>query len=205
MTDRIRTPACLPVIAAVLLFGASSAEAQAPAQPVVPEQTQAPATPAKPKRHLDVEAGVGVHFALENDVPVDDDVYAVIGLAAPISDHFDAEFQGAYFSGSQNERLRDPLTDPEEDESIDGGHFNTGVRWYPQGPDASARFYLAAGASVLFDYREDNETLAANVGPGLRLRAGDRSGMLLRVPVMIMLEEEADPIMVPTFNLFYQF
>jgi hypothetical protein len=175
--------------------------------PAVTGQTSAPAQ-EKPKhvRHVDIEAGVGVHFALENDVPIDDDVYAVLGLAAPITDHFDAELQAAYFSGSENERLRDPLTDPEEDDSLDGWHLNAGFRWYPvSSPDSAARFYLAAGTSVLFDYRQGDETLAANVGPGLRLRAGDRSGMLIRIPVLIMLESEADPIMVPTFNLFYQF
>jgi hypothetical protein len=194
MADRTRTPALLSaIVTALVLMSAAGAWAQP--------------TPKKelPVRHVDVEAGIGVHFALENDGPVDDDVYAPLGLAIPVTDHVDGEFQAAYWSGSQNPRRLAPGDDPQS--SLDGWHFNAGFRYYPGSkPDSTARFYLAAGTSLLLDWNEkDDWTVAANLGPGVRMRAGDRSGLLLRVPVLLMMEGDINPVMIPSLSYFFQF
>ena len=79
MSDRTRTPAIasgfaagLLLATALLVLSASIASAQA-------TQTKPP-----PVRHVDVEAGAGVHWGMANDVPIEDDLYPVLGLAAPI-------------------------------------------------------------------------------------------------------------------------
>ena len=194
MTVRTRTPAMSSALAAVFLI-ASASTVGAQAQPQ-----------EAPKRHLDAEIGVGVHWALANDVPIEDDLYTGLGLAAPISDHFDGELQIAYWTARDNDD-DDAADDTDENEARDGIHFNTGFRYYPgTEPDARTRFYLALGASVTTDFRDDEDaTLGFTAAPGVRMRAGDRSGFLVRVPVLMQIEGGMDPMLIPTINYFYQF
>ena len=197
MSDRTRTPAIASCVAAgLLLISASFAAAQA---------TQDKKPP--PERHVDLEAGVGVHWALENDVPIEDDVYAGFGVAAPIIDQLDGEFQAMYWTARDNDHEDEGRPNQEDNDTRDGWHFNTGLRWYPlTKPDARVRPYLAVGTSIITDFREDDDvTLGMTAGPGIRIRVGDRSGFLVRVPVLAQIEDTADPMLIPTVNYFISF
>jgi hypothetical protein len=59
---------------------------------------------------------------------------------------------------------------------------------------------------MLTDYRGDDDvTPGLTPGVGLRIRVGDRSGFLVRVPVLVLLEGGAEPSLLPTLNYFIQF
>jgi len=193
MTERSRTVALLPAIVAVLFLVAAASPARAE------EETEPP-----PPRHLDLEVGAGAHFGLEADVPLTDDLYTGIGLAAPISDRFDGEVQLAYFTGREANQIPQGTS---QGRARDGIHFNSGFRFYPgRDPNARTRFYLSLGGSFLTDYRRNEDiTAGVTVGPGIRLRVGKQSGVLVRAPVFLAIEGGLDPLLLPTFNFFYQF
>ena len=148
-------------------------------------------------RHVDIEVGVGAHIGAADETPLTDDVMAGIGVAVPVADHVDAEFNASYLSGRDFNTRK----------ARDAAHATVGFRFYPwTEPADRARFYFAVGPALLWDYRPDDDvTLAVQFGPGVRLRAGKNSGMLIRVPLAVMTDEGGDPLLIPTFNLFYQF
>jgi hypothetical protein len=200
MSDRTRTPAIASGFAAGLLLTTALLVSSASVASAQATQTKPP-----PVRHVDVEAGVGVHWGMANDVPIEDDLYAVLGLAAPIIDQLDAEFQAGYMTARDNDDDDNP--DERENDSRDSWTFNTGLRWYPLTKvDARARPYLSLGTSISTDIQEGRDVqLGITTGPGVRLRAGDRSGFLVRVPVLLQIEGGTDPMLIPTVNYFFQF
>jgi len=193
MSDRTRTPGIASGIAAALLLMSTSLA------------VAAEATPAPRVRHVDLEAGVGVHWGMANDVPIEDDLYTGVGIAARIIDQLDGEFQLAYWTARDNDGDDSPGDDTND--SRDGLHFNTGLRWYPMTKaDTRARPFLTLGTSLITDFREhDDMQLGLTTGPGLRLRLGDRSGFTVRVPVLLEIEGGTDPMLIPTINYFFQF
>jgi len=218
MTFRTRTPVALPALAAALFVvnvSASSAWAQANAGAQTDTgQTAAPAVEnLTHPRHVDVEVGVGAHIAIKHDAPLDDDVYADIGLAAPITDHFDAEARAGYLSGGRNEGGGGR---PQGD-SKNAWLLDVGARYYPlSSPDAPVRFFIFADAVAMIDYHHgDDCALGMSVGPGVRMRAGKQSGLLVRLPFTFDVEHDSpdipdknsgrESIILPSLSYFYQF
>jgi hypothetical protein len=97
-----------------------------------------------------------------------------------------------------------------------------GARWYPlSAPDAAVRAYLATGPVMMIDYHDNDElALGWNVGPGVRLRAGKRSGLLIRMPIVFDVEHDSnsvrdttlgthkhgrEAIIMPSLSYFFQF
>lgn len=196
MFVRTRTaPVASLITAAFLLSVASAAGAQ----------QQKPAA-TKPTRHVDLEVGPGVHFGTAKDTPIEDDFYANIGLAMPFTSRLDGEFQAGYLTARDYDG-DEPKDSDDKNDARTSWYVHAGLRGYLVGePDAATRFYLALGPSLLTDYREDDDATAAiSVGPGLRIRIGQQTGILARVPVAIMLEGDPHPLLLPTVNFFYQF
>jgi len=161
-------------------------------------------------RHVDVEAGVGVMFFLEEDQPVNDDIYYGIGAAVHLLDQLDLEVSFARGEGNTNPKVTQ--------EDIDAGtipqkefraiyHGMLGFRLYPfQAPDKAARFYLAAGGSVMRGLQGDHDVNPGfYFGPGVRLRAGEHSGFTIKLPVVVSTEGDTDSMLIPSLNFFYEF
>jgi hypothetical protein len=212
MTDRTRTPVVLPAVAAaclVLTVAASSARAQtSTSAPQATGQTSAPAsTEVFARRHIDVDVGVGAHVGIKNDAPIDDDVLARFGVAAPIASFVDGELQATYLSGSDNDDDDDP-TNPRPDNHRDSRWlFDAGARWYPiPHPDATARFFVQTSLSFMLNYYErDDFALGMTIGPGVRLRAGQNSGLVVRAPIVFGVENDSDAMILPSLSYFWQF
>jgi len=195
MSDRRFSAAFTSFVAAASLFVlASAAGAQ-----------DKPAAPAKPVRHLDLEVGAGVHWGTAKNTPLEDDFYANVGLALPVMDKLDGEFQIGYYTGNDNNRHDDP-GEPKSD-ARSGAYLNLGLRYYVVGAaDAPTRFFFSTGPSMLTEYRRgDTVTPAWSLGPGFRILIGQHSGFVARVPVAIMLDGDPEPLLLPTLNYFYQF
>jgi hypothetical protein len=191
-TSRVAFASLLAAAAVFVLASAALAEDQA--------------APAKPSRRVDVEAGAGVHWGTAKNTPLEDDFYANIGIAVPFGSRFDGEFQAGYLTGRDNDR-NDADGEPEH-EGRTGWYLGTGLRFYAVGDeDASTRYFVSAGPSVLFDYRQgDDATAAFTLTPiGFRLMLGKSSGLVLRMPIALMLESDAQPLFLPTLNYLYQF
>jgi hypothetical protein len=161
-------------------------------------------------RRVDVEAGVGAMFFLEEDQPVNDDVYYGVGAAIQLLDQLDLEFSAARGEGNVNPKITQADVDAgtiphKEFRAIYHGMF--GLRLYPfQGPDKTARFYLAAGGSIMSGLQGDGvENWGFYVGPGARLRAGDHSGFTIKLPMVVSVEGDTDSMLIPSLNFFYEF
>jgi len=194
MSDRTFSAAIASFVAVVSLFVlASAAGAQGKA-----------AQPAPPVRHVDLEAGVGVHFGTAKNTPINDDFYANVGLAMPFTDKLDGEFQIGYWTGSDSNTPEKPR--PRSD-GPNGSYLGLALRYYLIGaPDAVTRFFFSAGPSMLTNYRRGDSVLpSVTVGPGIRLMVSQKTGLVARIPVEIMLKGEPQPLLLPTLNFVYQF
>jgi hypothetical protein len=150
------------------------------------------------KRRFDLEAGGGAFITLSADqAPMNDGWYIGGGGAMPLSERFD--FECAVGTG----RARD---------SVSNNHRNFvqgsgGVRFYLLGKATNpARLYWSVGGVALGNYRRDGGTdPALYTGPGVRLLAGDHSGLILRLPITYLPQHSEESIMIPSVSWFYQF
>ena len=195
MSDRTRRVTLASLLAAatvLVLASAALAEDQA--------------APVKSARRVDLEGGVGVHWGTAKNTPLNDDFYANIGIAFPLMHRFDGEFQVGYLTGRDNDR-NDSQGEP-TNEGRTGWYLGAGLRFYAVGDeDASTRFFVSAGPSLLTDYRQgDDATAAFTLTPiGFRILLGKNSGVVLRMPIALMLESDPQPLLLPTLNYLYQF
>jgi len=194
MSDRTCTIAVSSLIAAALLLVLASAAGA--------QTTQA--APPKPTRHVDVEAGAGVHFGTSKGTPIDDDFYANIGLAKPFTNRVDGEFQFGYWTAGDYDGDDNP---GDNEGGRTGCYLYAGARLYFNAdPSAVTRVYFAAGPSMITNFKDDGGvTPSVSLGPGIRLLIGTYSGIVVRVPVEIMVKGDPYPLLLPTINYMYQF
>ena len=148
-------------------------------------------------RNFDIGFGGGGLFGIEENLPVKDNYYAGIFSAIRLRDQLDAELGAARSEGL---------------DTADGSfreiyHATAGLRYYPMtAPDRATRFYVAFGGSVFFDLkRDDDSTLGVYLGPGVRLKAGEHSGLDFRAPLVFSGEGATNTVILPTLSWFYEF
>ena len=110
-------------------------------------------------------------------------------------------------SGSDNDDDDDP-GNPRPDNHRDSRWLiNSGVRWYPLSkPESTARFFVGTGLTFMLNYYErDDFALGMTIGPGVRLRAGKQSGLVVRAPIVFGVEHDSNAMFIPTLSYFWQF
>ncbi len=148
-------------------------------------------------RRFDVGFGGGALFTVEEGLPLEDNYYAGLFSAVRLGDNLDLELGVARSEGR---------------DTMDGSfrsiyHVTSGLRLYPKTkPDRTVRFYLSAGGSLFFDLkRDDDATFGLYLGPGLRMKAGEHSGLDFRAPLVFSAEGDTNSVLLPTLSWFYEF
>ncbi|MEE8311169.1 MAG: hypothetical protein V3R77_02855 [Candidatus Binatia bacterium] len=181
----------------------------------------------KPENHLgkrlDLEIGGPAFVGIVSGAqPIKDGYWLQFGGAYHFLDNFAVEAYGAWGTGEARFSLS-PTLKLESDQTVWSGFG--GLRWYLLGKrGAPARFYMAAGAGVIFNYVDDSqpfdptnpppgglpslgqETSAfAYIAPGVRLQAGNRSGFLIRVPFNMTFKDIDSTFVTPGLAAFISF
>jgi hypothetical protein len=154
----------------------------------------------KEGRRVDLEIGAGFLLGIEEDTTIDDTWYTTIDVAIELNDSIDLELGAGWGPGE------DPDGVPADD-NYDLYHFGGGFRWYPNSePDDIVRFYLNAGVQAFNELKGD-DTLPAGVrfGPGFRIRLGEQSGVLMKLPLWVSISGQTDTLLMPTLSWFYSF
>jgi hypothetical protein len=164
-----------------------------------PPPVTTPPDPNAPKRLLDVEAGVGAIIGIGNDPPVEDDVLWSASLAVRLIDRLDGEL--SFLLGDTKER------GDENDSHQLVKYLYGGLRYYPyfaiNGP---ARPYLFFGPTEYWDLEDGESETGLMSGIGIRFQPGESFGFTLKLPVVVAVTGgETDTMMLPTFNLYWQF
>jgi len=169
-------------------------EAPAPLPPPPP----APAEGA-PRRLLDVEAAVGAIIGLESDPPVDDNLLYGGSVAVRLIDRLDAEV--GFVVGDTK------TSDDRAEEHQMVKYLYGGLRYYPFFPvNGVARPYVFFGPAQFWDLEHSDDDTAVVPGFGIRFQPGENYGFTVKIPVVIAVTGgDANTMMLPTFNLYWQF
>jgi len=158
------------------------------------------AAAAKEGRRVDFELGTGFVLGIEDDTTIDDTWQALVGVAIELNDSLDLELGAGWGPGE------DPDSSGTED-NYDLYSVGGGFRWYPNSePDDIIRFYLNAGVRVQFDLKgEDSSPAGVRFGPGFRMRLGEQSGILMKLPLWVSISGQTDTLLMPSLHWFYSF
>lgn len=152
-------------------------------------------------RRVDVEAGVGFLWGLSNDVHVNDNITFGAALAVSLSDRLDLELG---FQRADTHIRADATNFPRESQSVE--YFKTALRLYPTtAPDARVRPYIVAGVARYSGLDPGDSSYGFLIGPGIRLRAGDHTGVVISAPFITATSGDTKPVMMPNFNFFWSF
>jgi len=174
-------------------------------------------------KRLDLEIGGPAFVGLSSSSqPIKDGYWLQFGGAYQFHDNFAVEAYGAWGTGEARMSLS-PTLKLESDQTVWSGFG--GLRWYLLGKRGSpARFYMAAGAGVIFNYVDDSQPFDpdlpppgglpslnqetsgfAYIAPGVRLQAGSRSGLIVRVPFNMTFKDIDATFITPGLAAFISF
>ena len=161
---------------------------------------EAAEAPEKKGRRVDFEIGTGFMLGIEEDTTIDDTWQVSVDAAIELNDKIDFEFGAGWGPGE------DPDGVP-TDNNVDLYNFAGGFRWYPNSePDDIIRFYLNAGVQVIYDLKgESSSPAGVRFGPGFRMRLGETSGVLLKLPLWVSISGQTDTLLMPSLSWFYSF
>jgi len=150
---------------------------------------------------IDFEGGFGAFISLgsASKAPLEDGWHGRVGAAFHITDRLDAELGLGVGQADRNQ-------DGGSNRTFVNGHG--GLRYYVLGVEALARsrMYLMLGGSAIENYASSGNTKGTvYLGPGVRLRAGDRSGLNIRLPFYLTPYDIDESLVIPTVNIFYSF
>jgi hypothetical protein len=150
-------------------------------------------------RLLDVEAAIGAIIGLESDPPVDDNLLYGGSVAVRLIDRWDAEL--GFVVGDTK------TSDDRADEHQMVKYLYGGLRYYPYFPlNGVARPYVFFGPAQFWDLEHSDTDTAVMPGFGIRFQPGDTFGFTVKLPVVIAVTGgDANTMMLPTFNLYWQF
>ena len=146
-------------------------------------------------RRVDVEIGGGAAITVDADLEdrVENGGQAVLNAAVEIADRWDLELLTGWAG----------LDDETDDSSEDVFQFGAGLRHYlTADPDKTARVFVSAGYAYFDGFPPDDDANMFYVGPGVRMRAVERSGFLLKLPFYIR-SNDGDSLMMPTLAFFF--
>jgi hypothetical protein len=152
-----------------------------------------------PNRLLDVEAAIGAIIGAESDPPVDDNLLYGGSVAVRLIDRLDAEL--GFVVGDT--KTRDDLAD--EHQMVK--YLYGGLRYYPYFPvNGVARPYVFFGPTQFWDLENSETDTGVMPGFGIRFQPGETFGFTVKLPVVIAVTGgDANTMMLPTFNLYWQF
>jgi hypothetical protein len=150
-------------------------------------------------RLLDVEAAIGAIIGLESDPPVDDNLLYGGSVAVRLIDRLDAEL--GFVVGDTK------TSDDRADEHQMVKYLYGGLRYYPYFPvNGVARPYVFFGPAQFWDLEHSDTDTAVVPGFGIRFQPGETFGVTVKLPVVIAVTGgDANTMMLPTFNLYWQF
>jgi len=152
----------------------------------------------KPTRRFDLEVGGGAYISVSsNKAPLDDGWYFTPAAAIQLTERFDLEL--AIGVGQDHDRVSNNVRT-----FISSGG---GVRAYLNGKSGDiARAFMSVGGTNLHNYRRGGGNAgAAYIGPGVRLMAGESSGLIIKAPFVILPDHTNESLFIPTVSWFYQF
>ena len=170
-------------------------------------------------KRLDIELGGLAMINLGSENPIDTGYWLQFGGAYHLTDDLAVEAHGGWGQGEAIYRTS-PTSRFETDQTIWSG--SAGLRWYLLGKRGGpARFYTSVGGGVLFGYLDDSPAFdPTNPGafdfeqkttgylyftPGVRLQAGNRSGLFIRMPFNITVEDIDQSFIAPQIGAFVSF
>jgi hypothetical protein len=168
-----------------------------------PAAAQQSGSTEKARRLLDVEASVGAIVGMESDPPVDDNLMYGGSVAVRLIDRLDAEV-GVMIGDTRENEL-------ESNDHQVVKYLYGGLRWYPLlgrffPVDGVARPYVLFGVTEFWDLEDGDEDTGLIYGAGCRFELGDNFGFTLKLPlVSAVTGGDANTMMLPNFNLFWQF
>lgn len=169
--------------------------------PLVAEAAEPAGEDTSVGRRVDVEVGVGLFWGLSNDVQLEDNVTFGTAVAIALSDRLDLElgFQRAYT------RVRSDASSF-AGEAQTAEFLKTALRLYPSTkPDARVRPYIVAGVTRNTGNGPGDSSYGFLIGPGLRLRVGDHTGVVLSAPLVTATSGATKTLMMPNLNFFWSF
>ncbi len=160
-----------------------------------------PPGPGTPRRLLDVEAAIGAIIGAESDPPVDDNLLYGGSVAVRLIDRLDAEL--GFWVGDTKTRSGDGDTD--EHQMVK--YLYGGLRFYPYwNVNGVARPFLFLGPTQFWDLEHSDTDTGVISGAGIRFQPGDTFGFTVKFPVVVAVTgDDANTMLLPTFNLYWQF
>ena len=149
-------------------------------------------------RRADAEFGVGIIVGLEatSNQPINEGIAYGAGLAFELNEDLDLEFAFTRARG------RDP-----GDDSLRNAYFtNLGLRWYPFAKHGvQARFFLGFGGARVTGLEASTTVNAWYLAPGVRIQAGEKSGLIVRIPMVFAAEGDTNSVVLPGLSWFIEF
>ncbi|GEM_PF-2575786 len=152
-------------------------------------------------RRVDVELGGGFLWGLSNDVHVNDNITYGAAVAIALSHRLDLELG---FQRTDTHIRSDAASFPDESQSVE--YFKTALRLYPSTkPDDRVRPYIVSGITHYSGLDPGDSGYGFLLGPGIRIRAGEHSGVVLSAPFVMATSGDTKPLMLPNLNFFWSF
>jgi hypothetical protein len=172
---------------------------------IVIEGSSTPPPPPDPNaanRLLDIEAAIGAIIGAESDPPVDDNLLYGGSVAVRLIDRLDGEL--GFWVGDTKVRSREDET---TDEHQEVKYLYGLLRYYPYfAVNGYARPYIFFGPTQFWDLEHSDTDTGLMSGAGIRFQPGERFGFTVKFPVVVAVTGgDANTMLLPTFNLFWQF
>lgn len=146
---------------------------------------------------VDFELGGGVFTGVEDDNPLDSGWFGDVGATLELSDRVDLEI--AFNRVETRETSSDAFQSAEL--------YTGGLRLYSNAKtDSITRVFLVAGGGYASGLAPGESTEVIYFGPGFRLRAGESSGAVIKVPLLFDAGGSPSKVsLYPTLNFFVSF
>ncbi len=152
------------------------------------------AEPAEARR-VDVEIGGGAAITVDSDLDdvVENGGQVVLAAAVELGQRWDLEILTGWAG----------LDDETDGSSEDVYQAGIGLRHYLNAdPEKTGRFFVSGGYAYFDGFLPDDDSNMFYIGPGVRLLAGERSGIVAKGTFYIR-SNDGDSLLMPTIAFFY--
>ncbi len=166
-------------------------------------------------RRIEMELGVGGFLAGDSEVnnvgdkgrEIENSGLALgFGVAIELNGSFDLEMSISTLGARDGRRMDGDDLNPDLDSFRSVDIAGAGLRWYPfaKAGKPGAGFIAFGGARV--SGLDEGKTInAIYLTPGVRIQAGEKSALLLKMPLIIPAEGTSHTLVIPTLSWVFQF